>query len=107
MFIIVFFAFKCYVTSMPLTLYQPLLNLFNIIDLSEKRKINYTKFVFKLVNDYIHSSEQLSFLNFNIHRYRTGTTTIFILCIFTNNYVLVSPINRIISLANDTKNVIV
>lgn len=48
-----FLAFKiCKFTRVPNSPYQPLLNLFYIVALPEKRKINHTyvKFLFKFVN---------------------------------------------------------
>jgi len=97
-----FLAFKCNVIRESHSPYQPLLNLFQIDCLSDRRKLIDLKFLFKLVNGYTDCPELLSCLNFNVPQRRTRSTNIFYICSQRTNYSLSSPINRIMSLANET-----
>ena len=66
----------------------------NIIDL---------KFLYKLLNGFICSSEILNYLNFYVPKCQTRSTNTFYLKLQKTNYLNDAPINRIMRLANDTQ----
>lgn len=96
-----FMAFKCNLNRMPHSPYEPLLRYFDIGSLSERRKIFDMKFLFKLVIGYINCPEILGFLNFYVPQCRTRSTTMFYIYTHKTNYMSASPMNRIMSIAND------
>lgn len=98
-----FLAFKCNLFRLRHSPYEPLLHYFDIASLSERRKIYDMKFLFKLVNGYINSPEILGSLNFYVPQCRTRSTTMFYVFTHKTNYASASPINRIMSIANDLK----
>jgi len=59
----------------------------NIIDL---------KFLYKVVNGIINSSELLNYLNFYVPQYQTRSTNTFYTQLHRTNYLINAPINRII-----------
>jgi len=58
-------------------------------------------FLFKLVNGFINCPIILGSLNFNAPQCRTRSTTIFYVFTHKTNYASASPMNRIMSIAND------
>jgi len=89
-------AFKCNLTHVQHSPYQPLLDFFDIASLSERRKIYDMKFIFKLVNGFINCLIILDSLNFNVPQCRTRSTTMFYVSTHKTNYASASPMNRII-----------
>lgn len=96
-------AFKCNLTHMPHSPYEPLLHYFDIGSLSEQKKIYDMKFLFKFVIGYINFPEIIGFLNFYVPQCRTRSTTIFDVFTHKTNYISDSPMNGIMSIANDLK----
>lgn len=77
------------------TLYRPLLNMFDVVGLSERRKINYIKFLFNLTNGYIDCPELLSFLNFYAPQFGSRSSPTLYAFNRKTNYASASPINRL------------
>lgn len=78
--------------------------MFDMVGLSERRKINVLQFLNKLVNEYTDCSKLLCFLNLYVPHCRTRSSTQFYAFTQKTNYVLASSINRIRVLGNNKKN---
>lgn len=70
-----FISFKCNIIRVPHSSYQPFLNTFNILSLSDRRKANDLKFL-KILNVFFFCPELLSFLNFSVPQFRTRSSIV-------------------------------
>jgi hypothetical protein len=78
--------------------YTPLLIQLNVISLAETKRIIDLKFLYNLVNDLINYPKLLNCLNFNVPERQTKS---FYILFQKTSYKHVSPLNRLMKLAND------
>jgi len=98
-----FMSYKCNIPRQQHTPYKPLLDTLNMNSLATRRNIIDFKFLYKVVNGMINSSELLNYLNFYVPRCQTRSTNTFYMQLHRTNYLINAPINRMMKLANDTQ----
>lgn len=98
-----FVSYKCNIPRQRHTPYKPLLDTLNMNSLEIRRNIIDLKFLYKVLNGFIYSSEILNYLNFYVPKCQTRSTNTFYLKLQKTNYLNDAPINRIMRLANDTQ----
>lgn len=95
-----FNSYKSDIPRIPHSEYTPLLIK---TSLAERKKIIDLIFPYKIINSLINCPDLLSFLYFNVPYFQTRSTKSFHIPFPRTNYALVSPINRLMKIANDVQ----
>lgn len=99
-----FMSYKYYIPRQRHTpYYKPLLDTLNMKSLATRRNIIDLKFLYKVVNGIINSSELLNCPYFYVPQCQTRSTYTFYTQLHRTNYLVNAPINRMMKLANDTQ----